>query len=78
MRGMGPIFRNREATAAAAKRIQLIQSGKLSLTTETAGLKPAQSTLNIRINAAAPIRPTTAGRSQPRTPSKTLLPLNWV
>ena len=67
-----------EATAAAAKISQLKTSQKFSFTTLTSNEDsrgvPAQVVLNIRIKAAAPIRPTTAGRSQPITPAKTLFP----
>ena len=76
--GIGPILKNSDATAAAANNTQLIQSGKLSLTSSTAGLAEDQSTLNISMIAAAPIRPIAAGLIQLSTPLKSLFPLNLV
>ena len=75
---IGPTLKTIEATTAAPKSPQLIQSGKFSLTTLIRGAIPFQSTENIRISAAAPIRPTTAGLRLARTLAKTRLFLNFV
>ena len=67
---MGLTFVHIEAAKAAAKISQLFQSGKFScrIPKET----PPSSMLkrNIIIRAAAPMRPTTAGRSPVITPLK--------
>lgn len=75
---IGPILKTIDATTAAANSPQLIQSGKFSLTMLISGTSPFQSTENIRIRAAAPISPTTAGLRLPRTLAKTRLFLNFV
>ena len=80
--GIGPTLNLSEATSAAPNNTQLFQSGKFSLTTFTltsdSSGSPSQLVSNIRITAAAPIRPATEGRSQDITPSKIRLLLNFM
>ena len=82
MIGIGPILNFIEAMRAAPKSAQLFQSGKFSVTmlmsnAENPG-RPAHSVSNIRIMAAAPMRPGTAGLSHDITPSKKALFLNFI